>query len=403
MSRRTYLRRRIVVGTALVALLSAGTYLPLTLLAPMEPAVATALSVPTPEPTPVELTWPSYGAGALGAVGFDGVLATGGQTTPRSIASITKIVTALVTLDAKPLAVDESGPSITMTEHDASLYHAYFARNGKVEPVRAGLVLTQRQLLDIVLISSANNYAESLGTWAFGSEKEFLAAAKAWLAKNGLENTTLLDSSGMNPGNTSTASDLVALGKLALANQTVREIVSTQSTTVPYVGEITNTNELLGVDGFEGIKTGTLDEAGSCLLFAATILVDDTPVEVVGVVLGGPNHSTVSAAVRTLLDSARAGFQHLTLVTAGTPFYSYSTRWDQSAQAVATTDESVLVWSDAEVSRQVSVQSVITAERSTAVGSVTFTVDGERFVVPLALDAALTDPGPIWRLENPFG
>ncbi len=402
-SRRTYLRRRIAVGTALVVLLSAFTYLPITLLAPTKPAVATALSVATPESTTVTVDWPGYGASAIGAVGFPGILATGGETTPRPIASITKIITVLVVLDKKPLAADAPGPNITMTQHDASLYHQYFARNGKVEPVRAGLVLTQRQLLDVVLISSANNYAETLGSWAFGSETAFLAAAKGWLADHQLSNTTLQDSSGMNPGNTSTASDLVELGKLALANPTVAAIVSTKSTTLPYIGRITNTNELLGVDGFEGIKTGTLAEAGACLLFADTIIVDNTPITVVGVVLGGTNHRSLNAAVRALMASAVAGFQNVPLVSAGTPFYVYSTPWDQQARAVATKDESVLVWAGTPVTQRVSTKELTTASAGTMVGSVEFTVAGKTITVPLALDSALSDPGPWWRLTNPFG
>lgn len=402
-SRRTYLRRRFAVGSALLVLLTAGAYLPITLLAPTVPAIAKALPVAAPESATVTLDWPGYGASAIGAVGFPGILATGGEATPRTIASITKIITVLVTLEKKPLAADAPGPNITMTQHDASLYHQYFSRNGKVEPVRAGLVLTQRQLLEVVLISSANNYAETLATWAFGSETAFLEAAKVWLADHQLSNTTLQDSSGMNPGNTSTASDLVEVGKLALANPTVAAIVSTTSTTLPYIGRITNTNELLGIDGFDGIKTGTLAEAGACLLFADTITVGDTPIKVVGVVLGGTDHRSLNVAVRALMASATAGFQDVPLVSAGTPFYVYSTPWDQSARAIATKDESVLVWAGTPVTRRVSVKELTTARAGTTVGSVDFTVAGKTITVPLALDSALSDPGPWWRLTNPFG
>lgn len=402
-SRRTYLRRRIAVGSALVVVLAGGTYLPITLLAPMSPAVATALQVATPKTAPVTVDWPGYGASAIGAIGFPGILATGGQTTPRTIASITKIVTVLVSLDKKPLGVDAAGPDITMTAHDASLWHKYVVQNGEVRPIRSGLVLTQRQLLDVVLIASANNYAETLGTWVFGSETGFLAAAKTWLVAHGLNHTTLLDSSGMNPGNMSTASDLVELGKLALANPTVAAIVSTKTVTLPYIGTITNTNKLLGVDGFEGIKTGTLDEAGACLLFATKITVNGTPIDVVGVVLGASDHPSLDVAVRALVDSAKSGFQTIPLVRAGTPFFSYTTPWKQHASAVATKDQSVLVWTGTVVKRSVKVESLTTAETGTAVGSVNFLVDGRSYSVPLELNSAITDPGPWWRLTNPFG
>ncbi|HEY9477888.1 MAG TPA: D-alanyl-D-alanine carboxypeptidase [Microbacteriaceae bacterium] len=402
-SRRTYLRRRIVVFGGLVLLLTGGTYLPMTLLAPLEPAAAHSVSFVAPENPPVELAWPGYGASAIGAVGFPGVLATGGEKTPRSIASITKVITGLVVLDAKPLSAGEPGPAITMTAKDAALYHKYFAQNGKVEPVRAGLVLSQRQLMEAVLVSSANNYAESLAVWAYGSMPKFLDATRTWLTAHGLTNTTLLDSSGMNPGNTSTASDLVELGKIALANPTIAAIVSTKSVTLPYLGIIRNTNELLGSGGVDGIKTGTLPEAGACLLFAASVTVAGHEVKVVGVVLGGTDHPSLNGAVRSLLKSAASGFHELQLVKAGTVFSTYSTPWDQSAKAVATRNESMLVWAGTPITRSVAIDEIRTARAGDEVGSVTFTVADKKVTVPIALDAPLADPGPWWRLANPFG
>lgn len=402
-SRRTYIRRRIVVFGGLVLLLTGGAYLPMTLLAPLEPATAHSVPFSPPENPPAELSWPGYGASAIGAIGFPGVLATGGEKAPQAIASITKVITSLVVLDAKPLSADEQGPGITMTAQDAALYHKYFAQNGKVEPVRAGLVLSQRQLMEAVLVSSANNYAESLAVWAYGSIPAFLDATRNWLSAHGLTSTTLLDSTGMNPGNTSTAGDLVELGKIALSDPTIAAIVSTRSVTLPYLGTVTNTNELLGSGGVDGIKTGTLPEAGACLLFAASATVAGHEVKVVGVVLGGKDHRSLNEAVQSLLKSAIAGFHELQLVKAGTVFSTYSTPWDQSAKAVATKDESVLVWAGTPVTRSVAIDEVRTADAGDRVGTVTFTVADKAITVPIALDSALADPGPWWRLTNPFG
>ncbi len=386
-------------------------YLPMALLAPLAPTTATAIVTSTPENPPIELAWPGYGASAIGAVGFPGILATGGSTDRHTIASITKIVTSLVSLEAKPLGVDEDGPTITLTSADAALYHKYFAQRGKVEPVRAGLQLTERQLLTVVLVSSANNYAESLASWAYGSEGAFLTAARTWLDAHGLGDTTLLDSTGMNPGNTSTASDLVELGRIALADPVVSSIVRMSTASLPYIGTIENTNELLGIDGINGIKTGTLDEAGACLLFSASIAVDSTgdgehSVEVVGVILGGPghdDHDVLNVAVRALLASAVNGFREVPLVSAGDAYYGYSTSWDQRARAVATKDESVLVWAGTTISEKAVVRPVLTGRAGEDVGSITFTIADRTVTVPLALDSALEDPGPWWRLTHPFG
>ena len=403
MSKGTYLRRRITAFGLAGLILAAAAYLPLTLLAPLEPATATAVASPAVENPAVQLAWPGYGASAIGAVGFPGTLAAGGTGEPLPIASITKVITSLVVLEAKPLADGEDGPLITFSSADAALYHKYFAQRGKVEPVRAGLQLTQRQLMTVVLVSSANNYAESLATWAYGSEAAFLTAARAWLDTRGLTHTTLRDSTGMNPENRSSAADLVELAKLALADPVVSSIVRMPSAHLPYVGTVENTNELLGIDGIDGIKTGTLDEAGACLLFSASITVGKHPVDVVGVILGGPDHPALNEAVRALLASASARFRELTLVEKGEVFYRFSTPWEQSADAVATQDASLLVWAGTSVTELPRVTALRHGAQGQQVGSVTFTVADASVTVPLALDSELGDPGPWWRLTHPFG
>lgn len=383
--------------------LLAALYLPMTLLAPLSPARAHAVVTAVPENPVVELTWPGFGASAIGAVGFPGVLASTDPTTTRTIASITKIVTSLVVLGEKPLAEGSDGPTITMTAADTALYHSFTARNGEVKPVRIGLALTERQLLEVVLVASANNYAQSMATWAFGSEEAFLSAAATWLADHGLTNTTLMDSTGMNPHNTSTTTDLIELGKLAIADPIISSIVSQKSVTLPYIGTIDNTNELLGIGGVNGIKTGTLPEAGSCLLFASEVDVEGHTVTIIGVVLGGPDHQTLDAAIRTLLASAETGFRELPLVSKGEVFYTYSTPWEQRARAVASKDASALVWAGTPITRTSAASEVRDGSPGDTVGKVTVNVGETTVLVPLTLDAGVSDPGPWWRLLHPFG
>src|SRR5690606_11040347 len=105
---------------------------------------------------------------------------------PVPMASITKLVTALVVLDAHPIAAGEAGPEVTMTPSDVSIYRTYDNLGASVAPVRAGEVYTQFELLQIMLIDSAGNYAVSLVNWGFGSEAAFVDAARTWLAEQGL-------------------------------------------------------------------------------------------------------------------------------------------------------------------------------------------------------------------------
>jgi D-alanyl-D-alanine carboxypeptidase (penicillin-binding protein 5/6) len=398
--RALFRRRRAALAAVVVVVLAVGTYVPVALLSPLAPAAAAASTWEAPAPLEAQLAFPAYGATAVEALGFDESLTTSGDSLPRPIASISKVVTALVVLDAKPLDGGD-GPAITLTADDAALYDAYRAVDGKVVPMTAGSVLTERQLLEVTLIESANNYATTLARWAFGSDAAFVAAASAWLAENGLAETTIVEPTGLSPQNTSTATDLVALGALALADADVAAIVGTDETTVPGVGVIDNSNELLGLDGVKGIKTGTLDEAGACLLFAADYTIAGETVTVVGVVLGGVDHDALDVDVQRLLQSVTGKFQTVRLTTEDDVWGRYELPWGASAQAVAADDAELLVWGDEAVTSSVETDEIGPEAAGSEVGRVRFDVGGEEVDVPLVLDATVPEPGAWWRLTHP--
>ena len=400
--RQVYFRRRLwVFGGGLVALASA-FYLPLTLLAPVQDVVAQVSAFETRAAVQPPLTFPEYGASAIGAVGYPGVLASGGSVDALPIASISKVITALVILEAKPLAVGESGPDIVFGDADVQFYDAQVAQNGSVAPVYSGQVLTQRNAMNVMLVTSANNYAESLASWAFGSQQAFVQAATGWLERAGLASTAIVEPTGVSPGNVSTSDDLVELGRIALADPVVAEIVATSSIDIPELGIIENTNSLLGIKGVDGIKTGTLDEAGSCLLFSQDYLVGDTTVTLVGVVLGGPDRETIDAAIQSLLAQADAGFQAVTLVEEGQQFATYDTEWGDESAAVAASTLSVVVWSATPITVVSSPEDVQLADAGAPVGSLRFTVGDRTLEVPLELSSTIDDPGALWRLSHPL-
>jgi D-alanyl-D-alanine carboxypeptidase (penicillin-binding protein 5/6) len=373
----------------------------MTLLAPL-PAVEAAMTpYVVPDSAAAELTLPAYGASGIGAVGTDGLLAASGSTEPVPIASISKIITTLVVLDAKPIDEGTDGATLSFTSADVQIYNDYLAENGSVKAVAAGTTFTQREVIELLLVGSANNYAQSLVNWAFGSEEEYAVAANAWLTAHGLTSTSVVDATGMSPSNVSTPQDLVKLGELALADSTVSTIIAQESVTVPRIGELSNTNKLLGVDGIDGIKTGTLDEAGACLLFSADVTVAGQDITLVGVILGGPDHSVVNKDVRALLNSAEAGYHEVVLATAGQQFGTYSTEWGTETPLVATEDRSTLVWSDTPVAATVSADAVTLADGGDDLGSVVFDVGGSEITIPLETTTAIEDPGPWWRLTNP--
>ena len=382
-------------------LLGGAFYLPLTLLAPVKPVAAVVSPYTAPVQAASELAFPDFGATGVGAIGFPGTLATSGNAKPVSIASITKVITVLVVLESKPLKLGEAGPSVAITSADVALWNKQVAQNGSVAPVRAGISLTERELIDLILVKSANNYAETLVNWAFGSEAAYLVVAREWLATHRLTTTTLADSTGFAPGNRSTTTDLVELGKLALSNPLVSSIVGTKTESISHIGPIKNTNELLGVDGVRGIKTGTTDDAGACLLFAADYTVGSRTVTVVGVMLGGKTHPRLNESIRALLGGVVKSFHEVDLVNKGDSFASYSTAWGDSTKVVATEDSSVLVWADTPITLLVETPKIGVSEAGAEVGQLIFAVGNSRITVPLALAKPLEDPGAWWRLTHP--
>jgi D-alanyl-D-alanine carboxypeptidase (penicillin-binding protein 5/6) len=270
-------RRRVVafsaVGILIVIATALGLYVPAALAAPL-PNATVELSVPTPEPAPAAvLALPTVGAGAIALEGSDELLGESGQSGPVPIASVTKVITALVVLEAHPLTEGDDGPTITMTAADVQLLEQTRAVDGSYELVNEGQVLTEREVLEIMLLKSANNYAGTITNWAFGSLAAYLDAARSFTAEHGLTDTTIADASGLDPASRSSTRDLMRVASLALADPVLASIVATAVDQVPVIGEIDNSNKLLGIDGIDGIKTGTTDEAGSCLLFSAEFTV----------------------------------------------------------------------------------------------------------------------------------
>jgi D-alanyl-D-alanine carboxypeptidase (penicillin-binding protein 5/6) len=403
-SPRVYRRRRIVVfGTLavlLLGLIAGGTYTAQALTAPVPQAAADVVDPAPIVAEPQAVTQPGFGTWAVGAVGFDGALAAGGESTPMPMASIAKVVTALVILEEHPIPAGEGGPGIAYTEADIDLYWDMVAQNGSVAPVAAGTTLSLRQSLEAMMLPSGNNYSISLAQWAFGSVDAYLDRARAWVAERGLANTNIADTSGLSLENTSTASDLVRLGEFALQDPTLAEIVATKQVDIPGLGTLENSNKLLGTYGVDGIKTGTTDDAAN-LLFSADVTVGSSSVTLVGVLLGGANHPDVRAGIAAMIDTIAPGFREVVALEAGTELASYETPWGDTATARTTAGATVVVWSDTPVDVAVTAEPVTLAPDGAPAGTAVVTAGAQRIEVPLELEGTINDPGAWWRLTNP--
>ena len=404
-SARVYRRRRLVaavLGLLLLTGLISGTSYTLNALAAPLPAPSVAVLEPTSQVGQAgSFALPSFGRMAVGATGFDGPLLSSGDQGSAPIASITKVITALVVLEAKPLAAGESGPDIEYGQADVERYQQIMAENGSVAPVSAGLVLSQRESLELMLVPSANNYAYSLAEWAYGSLDAFLAASNDYLAARGLSGTRVVEPSGLSPLNVSNPAELVTIGKLALEQPALAEIVALESISIDGVGDEDNTNKLLGRYGVNGVKTGTTDEAGACLLFSSTIELDGQAVTMVGVLLGGESHAEVNQAVGALLESMVSAFRVSEVVAKGDVVAELETVWGDTAAVIADEAASVLSFSDLPIATLSTFEPAVTAPAGTVVGSLSVETGSQRLAVPLSLREAISDPGPLWRLAHP--
>ncbi len=343
--------------------------------------------------------WPTYGQAAIGALGY-GVLAQHDSAGAKPTASLAKVATVLAILDKKPLALGEPGPTITITAADVAIYKNYLAHDGSVLKVVAGEKLTEYQALQALLLVSANNVADTLATWAFGSISDYLVYANQLAVRLDMSHTHLADASGFSASTVSTAADLVRLGVAALENQLVAQIVGQKQASLPLVGTVKNTNSLLGEQGIIGIKTGNTDQAGGCYLFASRYtLSNHQTLTIVGVVMGA---KTVAQAMRdslSLLAEAKKGFVILTLVPKDQVVGYYNVPWATPAEVVTAGSIKAVVWRGSRLTTGAILQRLDPPLfAGSTIGTLHISNDQVQLSTPLVLKTAIASPSWQWRL-----
>lgn len=410
--RRRRRRGLIITAVCVVLLLAAtGGYIAWALTAPVNPPKVTSQIPPVPAGAAASIAAVPAAASAISISGADaylgegasGIWSSSGTGDPLPIASITKLITALVILDAAPLAsADDPGPTITFDKADHDLYDEYYVLGATIAPMPAGTSMSLRDALAAMLIPSASNYAEALSSRIFGSQDAFLGATRDWLSAHGLTGTTITEPTGISPRNTSTTADLLAIGKLAAANPTIAQIVATPSISLPGAGQLYNTNGLLGTSGITGLKTGSLGQGTYSLLYTATLVVGTAdPLAVTGVVLGGPTRESVNASVIAALDSIRTGFHEVPLATTGQEIGTITTPWGSTAQLVIGEDAAIFTWSDTPIVATMDIQTPPTYRDGTVVGSITWTAGPHTVTAPIEITGSIDPPTEWWRLTHP--
>ena len=216
---------------------------------------------------PGKLRLASVNAVVIDASSHRSVYAKGADdVTP--IASLTKLMTAIVTLDAQ-LPMDES-IAIDMEDFD------YL--KGSHSRLRMGATLSRREMLRLALMSSENRAASALARSYPGGTEVFVRAMNEKARALGMTRTSYADPTGLSARNVSTANDLATLVAAAAEYPEIRDF----STTPSHFVEVQPTGQLLGFNNTNGLvknsgwnihlsKTGYIREAGKCLVMLATI------------------------------------------------------------------------------------------------------------------------------------
>ncbi len=405
------LRRRWIVPVAAVALvlllLGALATVQLTRALP-DPVLRLGVPAVTTLPgTPVSLPWPDQGQAYLDVDGIGSPGSSGGSKAVP-IGSVAKVMTAYLVLTHHPLTADQDGPTITITDADVADYHSRMATQQSQVAVASGEQLTERDALEALLLPSANNIAAVLARWDAGSQDAFITAMNATATTLHLTGTHYTDPSGFDPATVSTAADQVTLAEHAMTLPAFAAIVAMDTATIPVAGTVHNYNPLLGSHGVIGIKTGSTDEAGGNIVFAARSTVAGHPITVYGAVLGQPGDGTdeqlnnTAGVITGLLDTIPTLVRAVTVVPAGTGLGTLRTAWRQTIPVRTTAAVQQLGWPGLAVSTAVTPgRPGPTVHKGQQIGTLTVTTGTAAPArVPVAASTTPHHPTTWWRLTR---
>lgn len=310
----------------------------------------------------------------------------------RAMASITKIMTAVVALESGDVKERVTVPASARSVGESTSF------------LRAGERLPMEDLLEALLVKSGNDAAVAVAEHVAGGEEEFVELMNVKATELGLSRTHFTNSHGLDErGHYSCATDLAVLARYAMRDDVFRRIVSEK---YAYIGSgkrkerVENTNLLLGnYDGTNGIKTGWTTDAGYSVVVSAT----RNGIELYAVVLGTNGELARFRDARELLDWGFAHYREQALASAGTVVGEavVSDYLDQTVPVSTSRDSTIAVFDLAgKIERSVRIATVKAPVKSgDRVGVVTFMQSGKVIeTIPLVATQDVSAPNVFERL-----
>lgn len=348
------------------------------------------------------LPWPARGSAAAGVSGL-GFIASSGNEQAMPAASVAKVMTAMVFLFDDPLVIGAIGPGISVEDVDAQAYRSDLAQGQSVVEVHAGEVLSELQLLEGMLIPSANNYAEIVARWDGGSVDAFVGKMNARASAMKMTHTHFADPAGASPQTVSTPSDLLQLGLAAMKDPVFASIVAMPQVDLPIAGTVYNVDAALGQDGIAGIKTGSGLSSGANFLYAAKLAVDGHQILVVGCVMGQPSLATAFAAAKRLIAAMSPALHVRRVVAQNQSIASYTTPWGNGTDIVSQSDVDLAEWPGMVLHQDLHTNMLVIDRPLPAMtqeGTLRLVLGDYDLTLPLITADPLYPPGRLWRLTR---
>ncbi|MFD8105343.1 D-alanyl-D-alanine carboxypeptidase family protein [Streptomyces microflavus] len=393
--------RRVKIWTPLVLLLLI-VFAIVQVMRPLpEPALElTAKPTYTFEGGGTKLSWPGQGQSAVMVDGV-GSLGSEGAQKPAPIASVAKVMTAYVILQEHPLKGDEEGETITA---DQKAEDESKNADESTAPLTKGQQLTQRQMLQLLMIPSGNNAARLLARWDAGSEDKFIDKMNAAAKDLGMTDSTYTDPSGLKKTTVSTATDQLKLAQAVMRNDVFRKIVDMPEIEIKGIdGKIYNNNTLLLEPGVSGIKTGSSTPAGGNLLWSANTVVDGKTLWIYGAVMGqqagtGRVYDSLTLSLTNslkLIKGAQEAPTSTTVVKKGDVVGYVDNGFGAQTPVIATKNLKAVGWAGLEVELKVTDSGrgiAHAAKAGSEVGMVTVGTGTGKVTAPVVLQDDLTEP-----------
>jgi serine-type D-Ala-D-Ala carboxypeptidase (penicillin-binding protein 5/6) len=369
---------------------------------PAVPVTAAVASQSMTAGTVPALPWPTAGSAAVAVSGL-GMIANSGNETPMPAASVAKVMTALVVLDDKPLKSGEVGPSVVITDQDVRAYQADKAGQQSVVEVTSGEQLSELQMLEGLLIPSANNFAFTLANWDAGSLDAFVVKMNKRAKDLNLAHTKFADPAGAAAQTVSTPSDLVALGMTAMNQEVFAQIVAMTSAKLPVAGTVYNVDYALGQSGIIGIKTGSGFNQGANFLFAASATVGSFTKIVFGCVMGAATLDDAFAAAKSLIAAVESNLVVKRILSKYQAVGSYELPWGGRSDLLSTANVDLIEWPGMILRQSVHGPALNITQPippGTTEGALHVVLGDYNFDVSLTTADALYPPGRLWRLTR---